>query len=67
MDGMNPMTGEPLAQVGKRTKLVQIGLMFTATTDAEALEIKERVNAIVSDNPGIQLTFSMMERPAKDA
>lgn len=47
----------------KRVKVVQIGIMFNASTDAEALGIKERINAIISDNPAIQMTFTIMDRP----
>lgn len=48
---------------GERKKMVNIGISFVCDTDAEALAIKEKVNAIIKDNPAMQLLFSIVERP----
>lgn len=48
--------------VTQRKKMVNIALQFACDTDAEALTVKEEVNAIVNKHPSINLAFSMMER-----
>jgi hypothetical protein len=49
--------------VTQRKKMVNIGLSFVCDTDAEAIAVKEKVNAIIADNPAIQLMFGIVERP----
>lgn len=48
-----------------RKKMVNIGLSFACDTDSEAMSVKEKVNAIIADNPNIQLLFNIVERPAQ--
>lgn len=49
--------------VTKRKKMVNIGLAFSCDTDEEALAVKAKINAIVSENPAIQVLFNITERP----
>jgi hypothetical protein len=49
--------------VSQRKKMVNIGISFVCDTDSEAIAVKEKVNAIIADNPAIQLLFSIVERP----
>ena len=49
--------------VTERKKMVNINLAFTCDTDEEALAVKAKVNAIVTEYPNIQVMFNITERP----
>jgi hypothetical protein len=49
--------------VPERKKMVNLNLAFTCDTDEEALAVKAKVNAIVTEFPHIQVMFNITERP----
>jgi len=57
-----PVTDSVENSVPKRVKLVQIALSFTCDADTDAFMFKSKLDAIIADNPAINMTFNITER-----
>lgn len=61
VEGFDATQGQ--ATTEKRTKMVQVVVVFQTDSDADALSVKTSISEALKDRKGISVQFNMHEQP----